>query len=121
MFNTREGAIDVVVVSTRREYIDCTPRVFVRPLVSTLGGKLRWAMHFFSVSVFALFFSPPRLASVGNDAVKHASHYVTQTTRVPSIFFFSFLCFGGNRGSRRVRYCADCRTLTTRKGGDTTL
>ena len=29
------------------------------------------------------------LASVGNDTVKHAAHYVAQTTRVPFFFFFS--------------------------------
>ena len=34
------------------------------------------------------------MASVGNDSVEHANHYMSQTTRrVP--YFFSFLLFGG--------------------------
>ena len=59
-------------------------------------GHATTAMHKLSTP-------PPlaELASVANDAVKHVSHYVSYTTKVPSVFLV--LHVGINQDGERVR------------------
>ena len=57
------------------------------------------------------------LASVGNDAEKHASHLRALDNQDAVVFFCRVLCFGGNRDVGQFRsYCAGWRAFTPRKG-----